>query len=324
MLSRVADSLFWMCRYIERAENIARFLGVNLNLSMDTGVNTASQWRPLVDTTGDGELFDTNYGVANEATVTEFLTFDANYPNSIVSCLRAARENARSIREIISSEMWEQINTLHMFVKEGFNAARPLRSAHDFYRRVKMSCHLFEGLMYSTMSHNEAWHFGRLGLHLERADKTARILDIKYFLLLPSQDDVGTPLDNIQWMALLKSASGLEMFRKKWRRITAERVIEFLMLDQEFPRSVSFCLAGMQRSLHQITGRPEDVYRTAPERLVGRLSSEFAYARIEDIIAMGLHEYLDHLEKHLNEIDSAIFKEFFALAAADAVGGKFA
>lgn len=320
MLSRVADSFYWMCRYIERAENLARFVDVNLNLSMDGRLTAAHQWRPLVDTTGDAPWFDAHYGGANEESVTQFLTFDARYPNSIVSCLRTARENARGIREIISSEMWEQVNTLYRFVCEGFAAARPLRNAHDFYHRVKMSCHLFEGLMAGTMSHNEAWQFGRLGLHIERADKTSRILDIKYFLLLPSREDVGTPLDNIQWMALLKSTSGFEAYRKKWRRITADRVIDFLLLDREFPRSVSFCLADMQRSIQRITGRPLDANCSQPERLLGRLNAQFAYARVEDVISSGLHEYLDELELELNAIDSAVFKEFFDLTAEPAAG----
>jgi uncharacterized alpha-E superfamily protein len=314
MLSRVADALYWMCRYVERAENVARFIDVNRQLGLDLHESAERQWRPVVATTGDIALFEARHPEATEDSVTEFLTFAEDYPNSIAACLHAARENARSIREIISSEMWEQINTLNLFVREGFAAARPLQSAHHFYRRVKMSCHLFEGLMASTMSHNEAWHFGRLGQFLERADKTARIVDIKYFILLPSADDIGTPFDSIQWAALLKSASGFEMYRKKWRRISADRVVDFLLLDAEFPRSVRFCVTEMQRSLHAITGNPPDSYQNTPERLIGQLRSELGYAHVREIVDGGLHEFIDSLESRLNAIDGEIFTQFLSLA----------
>jgi len=198
MLSRVADAVYWMNRYIERAENVARFVDVNLHLILDLPAGSAEQWRPLINTTGDQELFAERYKKATRENVIHFLTFDTEYGNSIVSCLRAARENARSVREIISSEMWEQANQFYLMVTDPGAKARALDSPSEFYNDVKMASHLFSGLTRNTMSHTEAWHFGRLGRLLERADKTSRMLDVKYFILLPAVDDVGSPLDDIQ------------------------------------------------------------------------------------------------------------------------------
>ncbi|MEM6822343.1 MAG: alpha-E domain-containing protein, partial [Verrucomicrobiota bacterium] len=224
MLSRVANAIYWMCRQIERADNIARFVDVNINLNLDLPSDIESQWQPLVNTTGDDEWFEKHYGDATEETVIRFLTIDEKYPNSIISCVRAARENARTTRESISSEMWEHLNSLYLFTNDYAKQPQTLESAFSFFRRIKMSCHLFYGLMDATLSHTEPWHFARLGQYTERADKTSRILDIKYYILLPDLEDVGAPFDNIQWSALLKSASALEMFRKEKRRITSELV----------------------------------------------------------------------------------------------------
>ncbi|MFQ3615088.1 MAG: alpha-E domain-containing protein [Cyanobacteriota bacterium] len=312
MLSRVADSIYWLNRYIERAENVARFVDVNLNLLLDSPVGMAQQWEPLVLTTGDLTLFRENYGAATADNVIRFLTFDAKYPNSILSCLQMARENARSVRESISSEMWEQVNDFYFMVKDACQRPDDL-DLSDFFLQVKMSSHLFAGVMDATMSHNEGWHFGRIGRMIERADKTARILDVKYFILLPSVKDVGTPLDELQWIALLKSASGYEMYRKRQHRITPQDVVNFLVLDREFPRSIQFCLLEAERSLHQITGSSRGVWRNPAERTLGKLRSELDYITVEDITQRGLHEFLDDLETALNDIGRKIRETFFAL-----------
>ncbi|HCV25565.1 MAG TPA: hypothetical protein DGN59_19075, partial [Candidatus Latescibacteria bacterium] len=238
MLSRAGDAIYWMNRYVERAENIARFIQVNLHLSLDQPMQMRSeQWAPLVKVTGDYDRFLERYGEATQESVIDFLTFDREYPNSIISCLDRARENARSVRQIISSEMWQQINTFFLMVS-GVHKGIALEVPDDFFARIQMACHTFTGIMSATMSHGEAWHFGRIGAMLERADKTSRILDVKYFILLPQVQDVGTPYDNIQWSALLKSASAFEMYRKKYGRIEPRDVAAFLILDPEFPRSI--------------------------------------------------------------------------------------
>ena len=312
MLSRVADSIYWLNRYVERAENVARFVDVNFNLLLDSPIGVAQQWKPLIVTTGDLPLFMQRYGEFTQENVIQFLTFDPAYPNSILSCLQSARENARSVREIISSEMWEQVNAFYLMVKEA-SQVQHVSELFGFFAEVKMASHLFAGVMDATMSHNEGWHFGQIGRLLERADKTARILDVKYFILLPSVKDVGTALDELQWIALLKSASAYEMYRKCQKRITPESVAEFLVLDREFPRSIQFCLLQAERSLYQITGCALGTWQNPVERTLGKLRSELDYLTMEEITQQGLHEFLDDLQSRINSVGEKMFEIFFAL-----------
>jgi uncharacterized alpha-E superfamily protein len=312
MLSRVAASIYWMNRYVERAENVARFVDVNLNLLLDCPPGVNQQWEPLVVTTGDLDLFKERYGEATEANVLQFLTFDSSYPNSILSCLKAARENARSVREVISSEMWEQVNAFYLMVNEAAKVGS-LANVHEFYPEVKLASHLFAGVMDATMSHNEGWNFGHMGRLLERADKTARILDVKYYILLPSVKAVGTPLDDLQWIALLKSASAYEMYRKCQQRITPMGVTEFLILNREFPRSIQFCLLAAEHSLQQISGTTSGTWHTSSDRALGRLRSELEYTTLEEVVKDGLHEFLDDFQVRLNGVGERIFDNFFSL-----------
>lgn len=316
MLSRVAESIYWMSRYVERAENVARFLDVNLNLMLDAPVVGAQQWQPLVNTTGDHEDFEKRYGAATEAGVIRFLTLDAENPNSIYSCLQAARENARSIREIISSEMWEQLNTCYLMVRaaavNGGGGERP----QEFCAAIKQASHLFGGLTEAAMTRNEAWHFLQLGRMLERADKTSRMLDVKYYILLRSAQDIGTPIDEIQWAAVLRSASAFEMYRKRHGRIIPGRIVQFLLLDAEFPRAARFCLNSARESLHAITGTPPGGFRHPPEKLLGQLCSDLAYTQVDEVINSGLHEYLDGFQTRMNRVSAGIHEEFFALRVA--------
>jgi uncharacterized alpha-E superfamily protein len=186
----------------------------------------------------------------------------------------------------------------------------------EFFSEVKLASHLFAGVMDATMTHNEGWHFGQMGRYLERADKTSRILDVKYFILLPSVGYVGSALDELQWMALLKSASAYEMYRKRSRhRINPKGVAEFLLLDRDFPRSIQSCLLNAERSLQCITGTPVGTWQNPVERSLGRLRAELDYLTIEEVIQQGLHEFLDRLQTQLNLIDKKMFETFFALAS---------
>jgi uncharacterized alpha-E superfamily protein len=323
MLSRVADSIFWMSRYIERAENVARFIDVNLHMILDLPVGSAEQWEPLIITSGDQERFAARHGTATtQENVIRFLAFDAENPNSIVSCLRAARENARSVREIISSEMWEQVNTFYLMMTSPDAARRTKESPHEFFTEIKMASHLFTGLTETTMSHGEAWHFSRIGRLLERADKTTRLLDVKYFILLPRFTEVGSPFDDIQWSAVLRSASAFEMYRKRHGRIAPDRIVDFLLLDLEFPRAVHSCLVKAEESLHAISGTPVGTFRNSAEQRLGQLRSELGYTRVDDILADGLHEFLDGLQVKLNAVGDAIYETFFALRPAGAGGAR--
>ena len=312
MLSRVADSIYWLNRYIERAENVARFIDVNLNLMLDLPGGVSPQWQPLISVTGDIEQFNSRYSEVNNQNVIQFLCFDRSYENSIISCLNKARVNARSIREVISSEMWEEVNSFYLMVQEASNASS-LRTLPKLFNTVKMASHRFAGVMDATMSHNEGWQFGQMGRMLERADKTTRIVDVKYFLLLPSAEWVGTPLDRIQWMALLKSASAYEMYSKSQHYITPSSVAEFLILDREFPRSIHFCLRETQQRLHDITQTPLGNWSNDAEKTLGRLCSQLSYLTIDDIIQSGLHEFLNEMENSINQVGNEIYNTFIAL-----------
>jgi uncharacterized alpha-E superfamily protein len=310
LLSRVADSVYWMARYIERAENVARFIEVNLHLQLDLPLVPAHQWQPLVDTSGDAAEFQRRYGEATEPSVIRFLTVDTENPNSICSCLRYARENGRSVRETISSEMWEQINRMYLRFQPG--PAQPeSESIAESLRHLRFGCHLFQGITDNTMSHNEAWHFMRLGESLERADKISRILDVKYFILLPSTDFVGTPYDDLHWSAVLKSVSGFEMYRKKYGRISPRDIVDFLVLDRSFPRAIHHCIHGADECLHAITGTPMGSFRYPSEQLMGSLRAELDFASVDRIIDNGLHEYLDDLQVKMNAIGDNLTRDFF-------------
>ena len=313
MLSRVASAIYWMNRYIERAENYARFIDVRLTLTLDLPEGTAEQWDPLVRTTGDDAVFARRLGKPQKETLIRILPANTANPNSNMSCLSAARQNARSVREIISSEMWEQVNRSYLTVTDAVSSGRFMQNPQGFFAEVKMASHLFGGITDATMSHGEGWHFGRLGRLLERADKTSRILDVKYFILLPDVSDVGTPFDNIQWSALLKSASALEMYRKHAGRITPHQVVEFLIFNPNFPRAIRYCLIKGEDSLHAILGSDGGAGQNLAGRRLGRLRADLDYADIGEITAQGLHEFLDNLQAELNRVGDAIFDTFFAL-----------
>ncbi len=310
MLSRVANSIYWLNRYIERAENIARFVDVNLNLLLDSVVVDDRQWEPIVITTGDLDIFRSRYGAATAQNVVQFLTYDEKYPNSILSCLQSARHNARSVREIISSETWEQVNSFYFMVKEAAEAkVKP--DLPGFFAAVKMASHQFAGVMDATMSHNEAWHFGQIGRSIERADKTARILDVKYFIILPN--GVGSALDELQWISLLKSASAYEMYRKTYRRISPSDIARFLIFDREFPRSIQYCLNSAEKCLHLISGSRSNTWCNSAEHQLGKLRSELDFMSIEEIIEIGLHEFLDRTQSRLNSVSQEISDTFLTL-----------
>src|SRR6266446_3013239 len=324
MLSRVAESIYWMSRYVERAENVARFIDVNLQLMLDSSFGQLEQqWKPLVSTTGDNEDFEKRYGDATQSKVIRFLTFDGENPNSIVSCLRAARENARTVREIISSEMWLQLNKFFLMAASAAADEAYLESQLDFFGEVKNASHLFTGITDATMTHGEAWHFCRLGRMLERADKTSRILDVKYYIILRSTEDVGTAFDDIQWAAVLRSASAFEMYRKRFGRISPKGVVEFLLLDRDFPRAIHFCLLAARDSLHAISGTPAGTFRYAPEKLLGQLCSDLSFTSVDEIINAGLHEYLDDLQTKMNQVSTGIFETFFAFKTPKPVKKSF-
>ena len=312
MLSRVAESIYWMGRYIERAENVARFISVNLNLSLDMPGHGKEQWWPLIVTSGDDQQFLQGQSEYTREAVIDFLTFDSQNSNSIISCLRKARQNAKGVREIISAEMWEHLNKFYLMVEHCDGLESVLDSPHEFFSQVNRLGQQFLGVSDATMTHGEAWHFLQLGTMIERADKTSRIVDVKYFILLPDPEDVGTTYDDVQWLALLRSASALEMYRQRYGRILPSNVVRFLVLDREFPRAILHCLTRGDESLHAISNTPAGDFCNLAEQRMGQLRSQLAYVRGEEIIAGGLHEFIDRLQKQLNLVGDAVHATFFA------------
>ena len=223
-----------------------------------------------------------------------------------------ARENARSVREIISSEMWEEVNRFYLFLSAPGARDRALANAHAFFQEIRRSSHMIEGTRNETMEHGEGWHFSEIGRQLERADQTTRSLDLKCFLLLPSSADVGKPIDDLQWGALLRSTSAMEAYRRAHGRIGATAVADFLLLNREFPRSVHHCTTAAQNSLHAVTGTPVRRFVNAAERSLGRLVAELDYTDVSDVIRAGLHGFLDSLQDRLNDIGDEITHTFFA------------
>ena len=314
MLSRVANSIYWMNRYVERAENYARFISVNFNLSLDLPSSVPEQWKPLVIATADHGLFRQHYNKPDRENVVYFLTFDPKNPNSILNNLFYARENARSIRESISKEMWEHINQFYWKVNDAAQSRdQDLNRFQAFFNEVKMGSQLFFGIVDSTITRGEGWHFGRLGRFLERADKTSRCVDVKYFQVLPNVEAVGSPLDILQWSAVLKSASAYNMFRQQYNVIRPTHIAEFLLLDRKFPRAVMYCIRQAELSLYEISGSPSGGSGNAAERKIGKLRAELEFLDVKEIFAFGLHQYIDAFQVKNNEVAAEVFQTFLAL-----------
>ena len=326
MLSRVADRIFWMSRQMERAENMARILGVTSNLVLFGNHEAQGQnlLAPLT-ITGTAEAFAAQHDKLTLPALIDFLAFDQSNPSSIWSCLRDARENAHAVRWQITSEMWETLNATWIELR-GFgrrtttarrrsDAARGELSLADsvgagatrFFDWVKDRSHLFRGVTYGTIVRGEAFNFSRLGTHLERADNTARILDVKYHILLPRVEDVGGALDYYQWAALLRSVSAFETYRLIYRdQIFPIKVAELLILEQRMPRSLAACAAQVNASLERIVGQND----AAAKRLSGELFVRLTHADIEEIFQSGLHEYLTDCLDDINELGSRMQRAY--------------
>jgi uncharacterized alpha-E superfamily protein len=313
MLSRVADSLYWINRYVERAENISRFVEVSEAMALDCPPGSAEPWLPLIDASGDRELFDALFPGGTPEDVVQFLVREPKNPSSVVNCLDIARENARQIREVITTEMWEHLNGVYWNLQEESYWELP---PQEQLREIRRACQLFYGITDATLSRDLSWHFSRLGRLLERADKTTRILDVKYFLLLPSPDEVGGVLDELQWISLLRSAGAYQMFRQSQQRAIAPRAVaSFLLLDPIFPRSVRYCLERLSETLRIIRGSAVPGPPDELECLIGLVLARWSYTRIDDLIATGLHEAIDHLQQDLNQLHSLLEQRYFITAS---------
>lgn len=311
MLSRVAESLYWTSRYIERIENVARLVAVNGYLTLDLP-STLDQWSPLVDALGGRDLLSERYAAPTSENVVRFLTYEEDNPSSILSSVAAARSNARSVREFITLEMWEQINRLYLRIG---SAAQVGLSSQEWFDEIITGCQLIGGITDATMSHGEGWHFFRLGRMMERADSTSRMLDVRYLFSIPHDSETVRPYEDILWAALLRSVSALEMYRKKHRQILPDRMVDFLILDAEFPRSIHHCVAQSEEAIHAILKTPDRTFANRAEQLIGRLRARLDFTAVDEILSQGVHEFIDALQIDLNSVHDAVFDTFFKLPA---------
>ena len=309
MLSRTADHLYWMARYTERAENVARMLDVNYRMSLlpQTPEQVEQGWGATLSTTDLYEAFHDKHEKVTPDKVLKFMAFDHDNPSSIYSCLKAARENAHAVRGTLTSEQWETLNATWLEMRD-MSPDRLSRSGLGaFFEWVKFRSHLSRGVTVGTMLRDEAFRFARLGTFLERADNTARILDVKYHLLLSDSEDSDSAADYYQWSALLHSVSAFEIYRKVYRDlITPLRVTELLILRDDMPRSLLRCLDEVYINLRAVANK----HSKETERRAGELYSSLHFGRIEDIFEIGLHEYLTQFLGRTDDLGKRIAKDF--------------
>jgi uncharacterized alpha-E superfamily protein len=314
MLSRVANNLYWMSRHIERAENTARLLDVTYRMSllpyriMEPGQSWAEPWAlPLVINGLATAYYERYPGALAAGNVLRFMVLDAANPSSIYSCIQSARENARTARGAITAEMYEDINSFWLELRDRDYDGLQARGISGFFEWVKMRSHQFRGVTFGTSLRDEGYGFIRLGTFIERADNTARLLDVKYHTLLPSVADVGGAVDYYQWGALLRSVSAFDAYRKVYRDvITPMRVAELLVLRDDVPRSLHACMNEIYDILKELCGPSS----REVERLAGEIHAHLHYGRTEQIISQGLHEYLMSFLEKLGALNDEIDRQF--------------
>jgi len=310
LLARYAECIFWMARYMERAENLARILDVHETFARDTRGMT--NWFSIVQLNADEKDFFSRHDRPTAEAVVHYYMFDTEHPNSLVSMLRMARENARVLRPWISTEMWTQINVFHNKLVEMNRKDVALPNLSKVCTWIKEECQTHTGITEGTFYRDQGWYFYQLGKYIERADQTTRLLDIKYHTLLPSPLDVGSTLDVSQWTTVLRSAAGYHAFRRVYPRgMTPTTVAGFMMFNEGFPRSVVMCVRQIDglltRMKSRYTLRGGSVAMEKVDELLGALLAR----PIEEVIRGGLHEYLDWVQEQLSEITNEIGRAFF-------------
>ena len=305
MLSRVAENLYWYGRYLERAEDLGRMVNVNTHLMLDLPRRMAPGWAPLVRITGSQALFDELYDQAGERQVTRFLLAETRHPGSVLSSLGQARENLRAARDLVPREVWEQTNDLYLLAREQLAGLLAKRRRHDFIDIMIRRCQLLIGMLSDTMSHDHAWDFILLGRYHERADMTTRIVDVRSAHLLRGVDD-SQPFDQLQWMSVLKSLTGYQMYRRHVRlRVRGADVLRFLLAHPQFPRSVGFCLETLRERLLMLPRHDSAL------AVVGRIQQTIARMDADALVQGGLSRFVDALQLELIELGDAVSATWF-------------
>jgi uncharacterized alpha-E superfamily protein len=310
MLARVVENVYWLSRYLERAENTARIIGVNTNLLLDLPGGIAPGWLPLVDISGNRAEYDARFGGkatrGDERDVVHFLMADKDNPGSICSSLHYARENARTLREILPTEAWELLNQFFAEFSKDLPTGINKRSRFEFLKRIVITLQTIAGILDGTMNRNDAYTFMMLGQNLERADMTSRIVDVRSAQLLPAETPELRPFESVQWMSVLKSLSGYQMYRLKMRtRVKRTDVLQFLLRDDEFPRSCHFCLEQLENCLTPLP-RSEGVME-----VLETAARFIARAPLATLDQPGLHELIDKIQLHINNVHNMIAEIYF-------------
>lgn len=309
MLSRVAENLYWMARYLERSENTARLINTTTKMLLDLPRGASFGWDVLLKVAGLDSEFHKNYDEANEANIMRFLIDDPRNPSSILACTHLARENTRSFREVLPNEMWERINSLYLYLKQ--NASRAVSGRGQRYQvlnTVIEGRQSIVGLLFGSMSHDLAYQFLKLGRNLERADMTTRILDVNSAILTPGGDVLPEAIQERLWMSVLTTLSAYQMYRRHVGvHIRPGKVVTYMLTNQEFPRSVMHCLGELEGCL---AGLPN---HQAPMRAVRRASRQVTGMKIESLTPVVLHEYLDQIQENLAAIHTSVGEQYFYL-----------
>jgi uncharacterized alpha-E superfamily protein len=306
MLSRVAENIYWLARYVERAENMARLVTVNANLLLDLPKGIAPGWEPLITITGSNDLFLKRHRAYGERAVLRFLIGEVEHPGAILSSLRAARANCRTIRDSIPRAAWEQINELYLQARDDVQEGLTKRGRHTFLKQIILGAQTLTGMLAGTMNHDQGYHFLRMGRNLERADMTSRIVDVRSASLLPEDVSELRPYDNIQWMSVLKSLSAYQMYRRSMQiRIRRSDVLSFLLQSQVFPRAFHHCLDAVQNSVELLP------HNEAPLRVIGRLKRRVMGTQLGRLDQAELHEFIDALQLGLGELHHEIASAWF-------------
>lgn len=306
MLSRVANNIYWLARYIERAENTARLINVNTHLLLDLPRRVRLGWEPIIQITGDEPAFFAHFQEADERSVIRYMVSSLHNPNSLLGTLASARENARTSRDFIPREAWEQVNGLYLWIKHENQRALAHRSRYEFLNDVILGAQTITGLLAGTMAQDAGYDFLRIGRNLERADMTTRIIDVRSATLLPDLDEVLTPFENIQWMSVLKSLSAYQMYRRVMRiRVGRPDVLRFLFRERTFPRSFYHAICEAEASLMRLPRNER------PLHALQRLKRKVLRARPETMSQESLHEFIDELQLGLIDLSDHVGATYF-------------